>query len=385
MIRALCDEYFTIQNISEANDTQLLFRLLMQTNQSNTPQRMDCEDAGTPYRFLLSYLAMKEGNEFILTGTERLKERPISQLVNALRTIGADILYLEKEGYAPLRIIGKKLHGGQIEIDSNVSSQFISSLCLIAPCLQEGLIITLNNPSVSTSYITMTLEIMKEFGVNAECMSDQISIPHQTYKPKSFYVENDWSSATFFYAMAMLSPQIVLEMDGLYESSSQGDAVIKSIAEDFGISSIFNGTKLILRRVAVSNVKIEKEYNLNSCPDLAIPFIVLCAVKFPKVKISGIQHLELKESKRITALSNELIKIGIQLHYNNDVMSFEKKETFQKRGLIKFETYNDHRIAMALSMLCLCGYTVELDQTDCVRKSFPGFFDEIAKLGIKKS
>lgn len=383
MINALCAQHFEIEHLSEANDTQLLMRLLHQIEHVTACQTIDCEDAGTPYRFLLSYLCLQEGKEFILTGNERLKERPIVHLVNALKLIGADIYYIEKEGFAPLRIRGKKLKGGIVEIDSHLSSQFVSSLCLIAPCLSEGLTITLKDTAVSVSYIHMTLEMMKEFAVHVQLMNDQIIILSQPYLPKSFSVENDWSSATFFYAMAMISPQIHLELDGLFETSLQGDSAIRLIAEDFGITSQFSDKKLIITRSSEINEAISKEYNLNSYPDLAIPFIVACALRYPQVRISGIEHLELKESKRITALTTELLKIGIKLHYQNDLLRFEKMKVPQQTGPVFFETYNDHRIAMALSMLTLAGFSFELDQTQCVRKSFPAFFHEIAKLGIK--
>lgn len=382
LIQALCNSSFAINNLSEAHDTLLLQKLLQESQTITSPVYLNCEDAGTPFRFLTAFLCMQYGKEFILTGDLRLQERPIHELVLALNSIGAQIEYLEKEGFAPIKIIGKKLSGRSITIRSEISSQFISALCLIAPTIDNGLNLHLLGIAVSLPYITMTLQCMQAFGITAIHSNNTIQIQHQTYQAKNISIESDWSSACFFYAMAMMHDEVSLSLQGLSKNSIQGDANIVELANDFGLGTEFkNDICFILRKQAI-NTSFEKRYDLSSTPDLAIPFIVACALKYPRISIIGIQHLEWKESKRISALQTELLKINILLQYHENILSFEYLTPTPLPEIIQMKSYNDHRIAMALSMLTLCGYKIELDNTECVKKSFPNYFEEIRKIGI---
>ncbi len=381
MIQALCDEFVDSLNLSEAHDTVILSNLLVEIKNTQGKIILDVEDAGTPFRFLTAYLAMQEAKEFIITGSERLCERPIHPLVDALQFIGADIHYTNKKGFAPLLIKGKKLKGAALRISGDISSQFISALCLIAPCLENGLMIEILNEQVSDSYIQITLTVMKEFGIQSIIGYNFIHIPQQKYAGRKYAVENDWSSATFFYAMAMLIDNVEIKLNGLHQQSVQGDSFIQIIANDFGIETNFEHNACTLKRIAPVDSSFEKGYNLSSFPDLAIPFIVACAIKYPNVRIRGIHHVELKESKRITSLQTELKKVNIHLLYEQDVLTFHHSGDMTPRE-ITFSSYNDHRIVMALSMLTLKGYAVTFDNTDCVKKSFPDFFNQIKRLGI---
>ncbi len=343
---------------------------------------IDTEDAGTPFRFLTSFLSMQEGREFVLTGSARLCERPIMDLVNALQSIGADIRYIDKHGFAPLLIQGKKMTGNQVDIAGNISSQFISSLCLIAPLLPDGLEINIQHGTVSDSYIQMTLACLHEFGVRCTANETSIHIPCQPYLAKDYSIENDWSSAVFFYTMAMIVDEAEFVMGNLYKESVQGDASIQDIAKEFGIETVFDEHECRIRKTTFQPAGFSKYFNLRSCPDLAVPFIVACAVKFPDIEIHGISHLELKESRRITALTNELGKINIELLYHDEILRFRQHAVAHSAKEIHFHTYHDHRIAMALSMLTLVGYIVHLDDIVCVQKSFPYFFSQADILGI---
>ncbi|GBL34620.1 3-phosphoshikimate 1-carboxyvinyltransferase [Filimonas sp.] len=345
---------------------------------------IDTEDAGTPFRFLTSFLSLQEGRQFVLTGSERLCERPIIDLVNALQSIGADISYLHLHGFAPLLIKGKKLTGNQVSIAGNISSQFISSLCLIAPLLADGLKISIEHHIVSDTYIQMTLACLHEFGIRYNTNDKFIHIPHQSFLARPFSIENDWSSAVLFYTMAMISNEADMSMDGLNKKSLQGDAFIQHIAKEFGIETQFIGNDCRIRKTKSAPLSFSKHFNLNAYPDLAVPFIVACALTYPQIEMSGIAHLELKESQRITALTNELKKINIELLYQNDLLHFIQPTALITGKKVNFHTYHDHRIAMALCMLTLKGYTVQLDDTECVQKSFPDFFRQADILGIKK-
>jgi 3-phosphoshikimate 1-carboxyvinyltransferase len=386
IIRSLCHDFFEISNLSEANDTLLLEKLLEQIRMSRGKEILDCEDAGTPFRFLTAYSSLQEGREFILTGSERLKERPILDLVAALQSMGANIKYTERANYPPIRIIGTALNSRPIKIAGNVSSQFVSALCLIAPFLKPttelesgGLVLEILNHVVSDAYIIMTLKTMKEFGIQYEFNGNIIQIPYQQYKAQNIEIENDWSSATFFYTMSMMANEVDITMNGLFEKSWQGDAIIKEIATDFGIETTFNKHECRIRKIGVGTQE-SKQYDLSSYPDLAIPFIVACAMNYPQVSITGIHHLELKESKRISALQTELKKIDVHLFYENEILTFKNESNHLISKEVSFHTYHDHRIAMALSMLTLKGYLLTLDHTDCVRKSFPGFFIQLKQL-----
>ena len=383
MIQAMCKQEIHLDNLSEAHDTVILKNLLERIKKTTGDSTLDVEDAGTPFRFLTAYASTQHGRNFVLTGSKRLCERPVRDLVEALQSIGADIEYIDKDGFAPLLIKGKKLQGGSIQIAGDVSSQFISALCLIAPSLQNGLHIEILHQKVSSSYIEMTLAIMREFGIQYTETAHQINIPQQEYTATKYTIENDWSSATFFYSMAMIADEAEITIYGLLQKSFQGDSMIQHIATQFGVETIYDNHNLIIRKNHTTPISTSEVINLISHPDLAVPFIVACAIKYPSIQLTGIQHLELKESKRITALQDELKKINRALIYSEGILRFQKIVETNQSNEIEFNTYNDHRIAMALSMLALADYTITLDNATCVEKSFPFFFTQLQQVGIK--
>jgi len=383
MIQAMCKQEIHLDNLSEAHDTVILKNLLERIKKTTEDSTLDVEDAGTPFRFLTAYASTQHGRNFVLTGSKRLCERPVRDLVEALQSIGADIEYIDKDGFAPLLIKGKKLQGGSIQITGDVSSQFISALCLIAPSLQNGLHIDILHQKVSSSYIEMTLAIMREFGIQYTETANQINIPQQEYTATKYTIENDWSSATFFYSMAMIADEAEITINGLLQKSFQGDSMIQHIAKQFGVETIYDDHNLIIRKNHTTPISTREVINLISHPDLAVPFIVACAIKYPSIQLTGIQHLELKESKRITALQDELKKINRALIYSDGILTCQKIAETNQSNEIEFNTYNDHRIAMALSMLALADYTITLDKATCVEKSFPFFFTQLQQVGIK--
>ncbi len=383
MIQAMCKQEIHLDNLSEAHDTVILKNLLERIKKTTEDSTLDVEDAGTPFRFLTAYASTQHGRNFVLTGSKRLCERPVRDLVEALQSIGADIEYIDKDGFAPLLIKGKKLQGGSIQIAGDVSSQFISALCMIAPSLQNGLHIEILHQKVSSSYIEMTLAIMREFGIQYTETAHQINIPPQEYTATKYTIENDWSSATFFYSMAMIADEAEITINGLLQKSFQGDSMIQHIATQFGVETIYDNHNLIIRKNHTTPISTSEVINLISHPDLAVPFIVACAIKYPSIQLTGIQHLELKESKRITALQNELKKINRALIYSDGILTCQKIVETNQSNEIEFNTYNDHRIAMALSMLVLADYTITLDNATCVEKSFPFFFTQLQQVGIK--
>lgn len=379
MIQALCKEKFKIDNLSEANDTILLQHILSSIKETNEIQEINVEDAGTPFRFLTAYLSTLEGKSFLLTGTQRMNERPIASLVEGLNNLGADISYTEKKGFPPLLIKGKKLHGNEINIDSSESSQFVSALCLIAPTFDNGLKINLSENIVSASYINMTLSVMNDFGIEYQNLNNSIIIVSQKYQSKNYFTENDWSSACFFYAMAMIVDEATITLNGLKKISSQGDSFIAELCKSFGIETDFENNNCILSKKNIADCYLQIA-NLKDHPDLAIPFIVACAIKNPTIKITGLSHLAFKESNRLEALKTELQKVHIYLHYENDLLSFENKMNECKTKNIHFKSYQDHRIVMALNLFSFIGFTVSFDDKTCVKKSFPNYWNEMEKV-----
>ena len=383
MIRALCNQHFDIHNLSDSSDTLLLHSLLESIqHQQDGSMVIDAKDAGTVLRFLVAFLAIQENRVFILTGSPRLCERPMASLVESLQSLGAQISYLEKQGFAPLRIEGRNLQGGLVQIRGDISSQFISALCLIAPQLNHGLEIEIIPPLVSLPYIKMTLGLMDEMGVQHEWKDNQIRIHPQIYLPRDYTVEGDWSSATFIYAMAIVSKTCAIELKGLCNPSLQGDAIIAKLASGAGVESRFDHTSCFISKTTHRKVYNAEHFNLGDYPDLAVPLIVASALITPKNTFSGLHHLEWKESKRVSALQQELIKIGLSTQYKDDRLQVVSPANQSTNNPISMHTHHDHRIAMAMTILCIAGYTITLDDMQCVTKSFPDFFQELSRTGI---
>ncbi len=381
IIRALCGEKFPIRHLSTSKDTQLMEQLL-----ESEEDILDAGAAGTTFRFMTAYLAMKKGTQ-ILTGSQRMKQRPIGLLVDALRKLGAKIEYIEKEGYPPLKINSLKNRNvqNQLTISAGMSSQYISALLLIAPTLPEGLELTLEGKVVSRPYIEMTLNIMQYFGVDSSWENQTIRISPQHYQAKPFTVEADWSAASYYYIMAAFAEEPDLHLIGLHEESLQGDSVLTEIMQNFGIQSRFTKTGIHLYQSG-KNLPFNFEYDFIRCPDLAQSLAVVCAGLGIRGIFTGLETLKIKETDRIAALKNELKKTGVTLTaLEND--KTKGKEFYKIEGKAEisntpiFPTYEDHRMAMALAPLAMFGEII-IEEPKVVEKSYPEFWEDISELGF---
>ena len=373
IIKAICGQHFEIRNISQSTDTQFLQNILESQNEI-----INAGDGGTTFRFLTAYLCLTEG-EKILTGSNRMKERPVGTLVNALKELGAQIEYTERENYPPLLIRGGTLKGGEISVDASGSSQFISALLLIAPMLKEGLKLHLIGTKVSEPYIDMTLRLMGEFGIKYEKDFNSITIPYQQYNVKDIEVESDWSSAAFFYQIASLADKsLQLHLKGLKKSSIQGDKIIADLMHYFKVETTYENDGVLLTK---GNERIPKlRFNFSSYPDLVPSLLATCGAMGVNATVWGINHLRLKESDRITALQNELGKTGVKFYEKDENFICEGK---MNRTDLLVNTYSDHRIAMAFAPLALLFGKIDIENPDVVKKSFPGFWNELVKLGFE--
>lgn len=387
--RALVIQFLTkrniqLSNLSEAQDTVLMNQLLNEIqSSSNTEILLDCKDAGTVFRFLTAVCAIQDAKIFKLTGTERMQQRPIQDLVNAMQVLHASITYIGNTAFPPLRILGTKLDGGEVKISGSASSQFISALCLIAPQLKHGLTIEIQEHLVSLPYVHMTLGLMKIFGVSSNFIKNKITIKPQSYRPTNYHIENDWSSASFLFAIALLKSSYI-ELPGLSTVSLQGDSEIVQISNYFGVQTGETQGKIIINSTDNLIYNGPAILDLSNYPDLALPLIVSCALRWPDLKFTGIQHLEYKESKRLSALSSQLKKIGIELKMNEGILSISKnKNTIHSAEYVEMETYDDHRLAMSFALISLMGYRVKLSNSICVKKSFPNYWQELTKLGFE--
>jgi 3-phosphoshikimate 1-carboxyvinyltransferase len=380
IIQALCEDIFLINHISTSDDTRILKGLLHQKENQN----YNVGNAGTTFRFLTAYFAFKEGTQTI-TGSERLKDRPIRTLINALNSIGADIEYEEKEGFAPLIIKSPKNKIlDSVQLDGSISSQFISALCLVAPILPNGLTIKLENNLVSKSYILLTLQMMQHFGVKSVFEENEIHIPNQKYISKEYFVESDWSAAAYYYCIVALSQNAKIILKGL-NNSVQGDAILVKLFEQFGVNTTFIEDGILIEKTEDIHPPLF-EYNFIDCPDIAQPLIILCAAKGIQGLFSGIETLKVKETDRILALKTELQKTGVSFvklppHFSKKsqtpVYLLEGKCNFE--NAITFDTYNDHRMAMSLSILAMVS-DIEINNPEVVSKSYPKFWEDLKKL-----
>ena len=357
IIKALCKEKFLIKNLSESDDTILLKNAL-----NSKEKTINVSHAGTSFRFLTSFLSIQKGKEFILNGSDRMKERPIKELVNSLQELGVKIEYLEKEDFPPLKIIGTEIDGGEIEIDGTISSQFISSLLLIAPNLRNGLILKIKGELVSKSYVLMTLKLMGEFGINWTWNKDVITILKQEYVAKNYTVESDWSAATFWFQSASLSEKCKIILRGLNEESIQGDSACKKIFKDLGVDSVFKNGDLILTKN--KRISPSETYNLIETPDIYQSLKCTLFTLNKDSEFTGIQTLRNKETDRIAAVENELLKLNTPKI---------------------IETYNDHRMAMSFAPLSLKFEELQISNPGVISKSYPNYWKDLKKGGFKIS
>lgn len=386
IIRALCGEHFPIRRLAAAKDTELLLALL-----GSRENVLDAGAAGTTFRFLTAYLALQPGAQ-VLTGTERMKQRPVGVLVEALRKLGARIEYLEKEGYPPLRIGSPEGMGRarELSISAGTSSQYISALLLIAPTMPGGLALKLEGAPVSRPYIEMTLGLMRHFGVEHQWRADAIIVPQQPYRPRPFTVEADWSAASYYYAMAALSGEASLQLNGLFAGSLQGDAILVDMMRQFGVETRFNEDGILLTKRG-NSIPESFEWDFLRCPDLAQTVAVLCGALGVNGRFTGLETLRIKETDRIAALQAELAKVQAGLSALDPAQAPQPgRQYFQISGRARlddipaFATYEDHRMAMAFAPLALLG-PIRIEDPMVVVKSYPDFWEGLRALGFEVS
>ncbi|MDB5153898.1 MAG: aroA [Mucilaginibacter sp.] len=336
--------------------------------------------AGTAMRFLTAYFSFQD-EELILTGSERMKQRPIGILVNALNGIGAHIEYTENEGYPPLRIKGSlgQQQKDKISIKGDISSQYITALLLIAARLPMGLTLQIEGELTSKPYVEMTLAMLQQAGIQHQWEGNSIHIPHQEFRETSLNVEPDWSAASYWYAIAALAHEAELFLPGLTSYSLQGDSVITEIMANFGITSQFKDGGVHLKKEAKPLSR--KIFDLKSCPDLAQTIIVVCAALGHEATFTGLETLKIKETDRVLALQTELAKIGVKLIEKGLIYKLDCSEKFIPKGIF-INTYDDHRMAMAFAPLALVIPEIEIEDYMVVEKSYPAFWEDLTKAGF---
>ena len=383
MLQAWSEGLVKVDGISLAADSQLLSNLLANQN----AEELDARDSGTAFRFITSYLAIK-GRHCILTGTPRMKLRPIASLVDALREIGCRIDYLDKQGFPPLEFRGFEYSGNkQLEIDASSSSQFISSLVMAAPSLPEGLEITLTGEISSSPYIFLTTGMMQACGMEIQVVGNQIVIPAQIWKRAILKPEADWSAASYWYGiLANQKRNTSYFLPGLRFVSLQGDKIMAELARFWNVKTEEKENGILISKTSDSDSEREFSFDFSTCPDLALTIIVLCAAKGTKARLSGLASLKIKESDRLSSIARELQKLGLDvlIEENGNVCRLPGTEIIWPEHMVVFETYDDHRIAMALSILLASGnQSARFLQPEVVNKSYPGFWGELAKAGFK--
>ena len=367
-----------IGNLSNSQDTQLLKKAL-----SENTETVDIHHAGTAMRFLTSYYSIAEGKTTILTGSGRMKERPIKNLVTALQNLGVEIEYLENEGFPPLKIQGRKITETKVDVPANISSQFITSLLLIAGKLEKGLEINLVGEVTSRSYIEMTLDILKKFGIQASFTGNLIKVePFNEDNQSSvinYEVESDWSSASYFYSFAALGRETI-HLKSFYKESTQGDSAITKIYEDFfGIKTIFTEEehKLTLQPDPEFQFPEKIVLDMNNCPDIAQTLCVTAAALKIPFEISGLGTLRVKETDRLLALHNELKKLGTETEFTD--LTIKSTSFNEPQENISIKTYQDHRMAMSFAPFCLIK-ELNIEDESVVEKSYPMFWEDLSKI-----
>ena len=376
-------ENIIIDNISNSEDTQFLEKAL-----NSEAEIIDIHHAGTAMRFLASYYAIQEGKTVILTGSNRMKNRPVAFLVDALRELGAEISYMEKEGFPPLKITGKKLEKSSLTIPANISSQFISSLMLIGAKLDNGLEINLTGKITSRPYLEMTLKILRSIGIQTQWEENTIRIgsDRQTEKNSQlihFVVESDWSSASYYYSLAAISRDTI-NLKYFKPYSLQGDSALREFYwKFFGVNTISEGAESRISLLPENFFTYPEKIKLdmNDCPDIAQTVCVTAtAMKIP-FEITGLATLKIKETDRLTALKNELFKIGCIAEITEDSISSQK--FFEPHDHISIETYEDHRMAMSFAPFCLVK-EIHIENAEVVGKSYPEFWSDFQQI-LEKS
>ena len=383
IIKALSGLDFRIQNISNSDDTKHLQEALEHYKSSSI---INVGHAGTDMRFLTAFLSLKNGS-YELTGSERLQQRPIKDLVEVLKTLGADITYKNKEGYPPLLINGKELNGGKVEISGSVSSQFITALLLVAPYFTNGLNLTITSELVSKPYVNMTIELMKEFGALVIWKENKISVqpvPY-SYLKKEFIIESDWSAASYYYSLLALSKiNTSLNINGLFQNSLQADSLCADIYENFGVATSYSVNEITITKSSINSKQI-LDYNFIECPDIAQTVVCTCVGLKTAFKFTGLQTLKVKETDRIIALKNEFLKLGVELIVTDNSIHWFGENNINNSKTVSISTYNDHRMAMSFASMILVLDEFIIEDASVVSKSYPLFWEHLNQIGIKQT
>ncbi len=374
VIAALCGAEGNINNLSDCDDTQAVIRAL-----SSVDEVKNIGAAGTAMRFLTAYYAVSS-TSVVMTGTERMKNRPISILVEALRNLGADIEYVEKDGFPPLKINGRKLSGGELHIKGDVSSQYLSAILMIAPYTENGIKLVIEGDLVSRPYLQMTLSLMEEFGINYTWCDNVIEIAPCKYIPIEFTVENDWSAASYWYSVVALSENKSVKLKYLLPNSLQGDSHLVELYKPLGVETEFVDGGVVLTRNEEVQLPSIYDISLKEQPDLAQTLVVSCLLLNVPFRFSGLGNLKIKETDRIEALINECKKLGYVLkETESGVLSWDGEKCTPESEIV-IKTYEDHRMAMAFAPAVIKFGSIIISEPDVVSKSYPSFWQEFEKV-----
>lgn len=378
-----------LENTSNSDDSEVMlnvlqnFQLSTETSESNS-QLYDVHHAGTAMRFLTAFFAVQENREVVLTGSSRMKERPIKILVDALMQLGAEISYEENEGFPPIKIKGKKLNNHKVSLLANTSSQYVSALLLIAPKLEKGLELTLKGEITSVPYIKMTLALLNEIGVVTSFAENTITVkPLITHNSQLITVESDWSSASYFYSIVALSENgTEITLSSYKKNSLQGDSALVEIYKSFGVETVFNDNKSITIKKSTTKNQQSAIFNLNDAPDIAQTIAVTCFGLGIGCHLTGLHTLKIKETDRLEALKTELSKLGASIEVTNDSLTLDASDGVI--STVAISTYNDHRMAMAFAPLAL-KTDIIIKDSEVVSKSFPDFWEDLKNIGFQIS
>ena len=371
-----------LANTSNSDDSEVMQKALAMNSQlpTSNSQLVDIHHAGTAMRFLTAYFAVNEGREVVLTGSQRMTERPIKVLVEALQQLGAQISYEKEEGFPPIRIKGQKITANKVSIPANVSSQYISALLLVAPKLENGIELTLVGEITSIPYIKMTLALLNDLNIQTSFEGNVIKVsPKQEVESKVMTVESDWSSASYFFSLVALANEAFIVLSSYKETSLQGDSALVEIYAKMGVETSFEENKITL--VKQSNFKLETlNLDLNNTPDIAQTIVVTCLGLGIGCHLTGLHTLKIKETDRLEALRIELTKLGANISVTNDSLTLEATKEINPN--VKIATYNDHRMAMAFAPLAL-RVPIIIENAEVVSKSYPDFWVDLARLGFQ--
>ena len=375
----------SIENTSNSDDSKVMLDALQKSKIKNQKSLIiNAHHAGTAMRFLTAFFAIQKGQETLLTGSSRMKERPIKILVDGLKQLGAEITYIEKEGFPPIKIVGKKLTHSKVLLPANVSSQYVSALLLIAPMLENGLELTLEGEITSRPYIEMTLALLNKIGVATSFEKNCILVSPKSIIENSqpINIESDWSSASYYYSIVALSDiGTQIQLSSFSENSLQADAVLSELYKNFGVTTIFNSDNSITISKTLNFKPETLNFHLNSSPDIAQTIAVTCFGLGVSCQLNGLHTLKIKETDRLVALKNELTPLGAKVKITSDSISIEGCPNLEVKNAV-IKTYQDHRMAMSFAPLAI-KISLEIEQAEVVSKSYPAFWNDLKSLGFQ--